>query len=203
MRHVGVKVISVCAFVLLGFTGSATARRLVLGEGSGLWLEGDSTLHVFHSTATELRASGEADASKPLLEGAMSDFSFTVPVRGLKSGKVGLDQNMRKALKADQFPEIVFRLSRLSREEGSEGGARFEAAGTLTVAGRDKEVLLRPEAREEGGRFMIEGTQDLRMTDFGVKPPVMMLGAVRTRNEVKIRYRIFIEVEEEKQEEKP
>lgn len=190
------------ALVLAGLCAPAAAAQLRLAPESALWLTGDSSLHVYHSTATELSGTGEMDVTKPFPAGAIKGFSFVVPVKGLRSGKAGLDQNMQKALKAEQNPDIVFRLSRLAAEPQAGGGFALKAEGTLSVAGREKAVVLDARAQAERGKFMIEGEQKLLMTDFGIKPPVMMLGAIKTRDEVTIGYRIFLTLEESAQEEK-
>lgn len=206
MKPIALRITALAALFLLGAGGSAQAARLALAPESGLWLTGDSTLHVYHSTATVLRGSGEMDVTKPFPTGAIKSFEFSVPVKGLKSGKAGLDENMWKALKADENQDIVFRLSRLASEADPKGGFRLKAEGTLTVAGREKAVILEASAQGENGMFRIEGEQELLMTDFGVKPPAMMLGAIKTKNEVTIHYRIFLSVgedEEVKQEARP
>lgn len=198
MKSIGLKVVAAAWF--LGMAASASAARLVLGPESGLWLQGDSTLHVFHSTATELRGSGEMDVAQPFPAGAIRDFEFAVAVKALKSGKAGLDQNMRKALKAEEHPEIVFRLAQLAAEPDPAGGFRLQAEGTLSISGRERPVTLKARARAQDGTFHVEGEQKLLMSDFGVKPPVMMLGAIKTRDEVVIRYSIFLHLEESHKE---
>jgi hypothetical protein len=183
--------------MLMALAGPVSAARLVLAPESHLWLEGDSTLHVYHSTATELRAGGEMDSLRPFPMGAIAGFELVVPVKGLKSGKSGLDKNMHGALKAKEFPEIVYRLSHLTAAKDPAGVFHMKTVGTLTVAGREKDVTVEGVVRVRDGGFQIQGRQKLLMTDFGVKPPVMMMGTIRTKNEVTIHYDIVLVTNEE------
>jgi hypothetical protein len=177
---------------------SAAVQDLVLGRESRLWLEGDSTLHPFSSTATRLNVSGgveapaKGDTLADLVRGKkISGFRIVIPVAGLKSGEAGLDKNMHKALKADQHPEIIFELTDYQTAP-EPGGLLIKAAGRLSAAGVEKPMELEAHARPGPQGLEARGAYELLMTDYGVKPPAMMLGAIKTRNRVVIRYDIFI-----------
>ena len=191
----------VAAAVFL-WASAAQAGSVALGRGSRLWLEGDSTLHPFTSTATVIAAEGEAAPADGFpaglfQPGAVKSFQVSVPVDGLRSGKAGLDRNMYGALKAAEHPVIRFDLLGLERPVDSKTGEAFQvkARGTLNVAGQSRDVVLEAEAREEGGRLFIKGKEELKMTDFGIKPPRMLMGAIKTKDEVTVHYEIFIDVD--------
>lgn len=192
MKSSALRSTGMAAFFIAALRVGAAAAPVSLAGGSTLWLTGDSTLHVFHSTATEMRMSGEVEPFPPLSSGILKGFTMVIPVKGLKSGKTGLDQNLWKALKADENPEILLKLSHFAAEPSAEGAFQLKIEGFLTVAGTQKPVVLSARTWLEEGRVVVEGEHDLLMTDFGVKPPVMMMGAIKTKNEIKIHYRIFL-----------
>jgi polyisoprenoid-binding protein YceI len=103
---------------------------------------------------------------------------------------------MQKALKTDHNPTIDFHLMRYQATPFPAGGDSLDvkATGKLSVAGVEREVELRAVARRSGNFISIEGTKPLLMTDFGVKPPTMMMGALRTEDGVVIHYRLLLEV---------
>jgi polyisoprenoid-binding protein YceI len=168
------------ALLLLALPASAV--ELSLAPSSTLWIEGDSTLHPYSSTSTalavafSLEAPGEASAA--LAAKAPARMTVTVPVESLKSAHGGLDKNLRKTLKASEHPAITFTLRSYKVE-----GANVTAEGELSVAGKARAVLLT-------SRLFVEGSQPLKMTDFGIKPPTMMLGAVKTSDDVTVRWRL-------------
>lgn len=184
---------------------SAASRRIRLGPGSSLYLEGTSTLHPYASTATRLAGAGELEApdvssaaGKALWFERVKSFELTVPVRGLESGKSRLDENMREALKAGEHPDIVFELTGYglepAREGEKEGLVRIE--GRLSVAGKDRRLEMRPALEAAGVRVRVRGSQKLLMTDFGIKPPSMFLGALKTDDRVVVHYDLTLEPEE-------
>ncbi len=169
---------------------SAATRPLKIDAASILTLHGDSTLHSYSSTATVLSAVAslemEADGAIPLadtLKRGTARLVLAIPVSGLKSGKGALDGNMRKALKANKHPEIRFTLDSLSVV-----GAKTVAEGRLLIAGTEKPIQFEPVVTATESAVRARGQYDLRMSEYGIKPPTMMLGAIRTRDEVTIKF---------------
>lgn len=167
---------------------------LVAGPGSRLWLEGTSTLHPYSSTATavlaelKIEAAGAAGALAAAQAGKPASLSLAVPVAGLKSEHSGLDKNLRAALKAEEFPEIAFTLD--AYRKAPEGSGRFLATGKLSVAGRSNPIELEVALAARDGVLLVEGEEPLLMTDYGIKPPKMMLGAIKTGDRVVVKFRL-------------
>ena len=186
-------------FWVWGSPGTSwTASAFSLQPESKLWLVGDSTLHPFTSQATELRLTSELDpsafCSSPacidgvLHKGTLKAMDVVVPVQKLKSHESGLDKNMYKALKADVNPEIVFHLSRYDVSPGATGSSHVKALGSLQIAGREQPVEIEGEVTTEDGSLRVQGQYALLMTDYGIKPPTMMMGAIRVKDRVVIHY---------------
>jgi polyisoprenoid-binding protein YceI len=177
------------AGLCLALAAAAAAQEIVLGPGSVLWLEGDSTLHAYSSTATEVRVSGKWKEAL-----GAEQFELEVPVRGLKSGKAKLDENMYEALNAGAHPVIRFELGDVRVGEDM----ALQALGTLSLAGVRRPVELHAKGIRRDGSLRVRGSKTLLMTDFGVNPPVMMLGTLRTRDKVTVHFDIFLEEGENK-----
>ena len=177
------KTLRVFTVVWLALAAPAFAGEVALGPGSVLWLEGDSTLHAYSSTATAMEVSGEWSDDL-----SVKDFQLAVPVEGLKSGKAGLDKNMYEALRAKEYPAIRFRIQTIEAGEG----LSIAAAGTLSLAGAERKVELKAQGTRTGNGLRIRGREELRMSDFGIKPPAMLMGAVKTRDKVIVHYDIVL-----------
>ncbi len=186
------------ALLALLLAAPAAAAKVQLGAGSSLWLEGDSTLHTFASTATALAVDLDVDrAAGQSLDAAIrgakaAKMTVTVKVADLKSGESGLDKNLRKTLRADKFPEIVYALDSYTAM-GDDGKAKVVAPGKLTIAGQTKAVSLNAAARPQGEGLIVDGEQPLLMTDFGVKPPSLMLGALKVKDKVVVKFHLVLE----------
>lgn len=188
--------------------------ELKLAEESNLWLEGDSTLHGFESEATvikldtEIRFSGnpqgeriaailEKEDNKP----KVAELVLRVPVKDMKSGIVGLASRLRKTLKYEKHPDIVFRMDGYTVTEAAEGKDVYKitANGTLSLAGEEREVSLDMTARQNDEHITIEGEKKLLMTDFGVKPPSLMFGAIKTDDEIIVHWDLKLNIEEKEE----
>jgi polyisoprenoid-binding protein YceI len=183
----GMRYLTLAALLVLALP--AAAAELILSPSSKLWLEGDSTLHPFSSTATALSVSFLLEAPGPVTAAlgakAPARVTVTVPVASLKSAHEGLDKNLRKALKADKNPAIVFELRSYALK-----GEAVEAEGELAIAGQRRAAVLSSRWEARDGKLFLEGSQALKMTDFGVAPPSMFMGAVKTKDEVTVRWRL-------------
>jgi polyisoprenoid-binding protein YceI len=51
--------------------------------------------------------------------------------------------------------------------------------GTLSIAGQDKPVTINATVARENGQIRVRGTKRITMTDWGVRPPSLMLGAMK------------------------
>lgn len=175
------------ALLLLALPSAAV--ELTLAPSSMLWLEGDSTLHPYSSSSTALSVAlaleAPGDAAAALSAKAPARMTVTVPVASLKSAHGGLDKNLRKTLDASAHPDITFTLRSYKVD-----GASVSAEGELSVAGKARAVVLSSRLETRGAALFVEGAQPLKMTDFGIKPPTMMLGAVKTSDDVTVRWRL-------------
>jgi polyisoprenoid-binding protein YceI len=125
-----------------------------------------------------------------LLTGALKQLVLTVPVESLKSKEAALDKNMYKAMKTQTFPEIVFQLVKYDvvPSTTSAGVSRITASGTLRITGVAQPVVLNMDAEPVNGVLRVRGQYTLLMTDYGIKPPTMMLGTIKVRNPVVIHF---------------
>jgi polyisoprenoid-binding protein YceI len=179
---------------LLLAAGTAFGANVTLSSGSRLWLEGDSTMHAYKSTATHFDVAMVVDDG-PIAErikaGGLRSLSARVPVMELKSGKDGLDTRLQKALKAGDNPDISFKMTDYDVLPSTDAGSfPIRVRGELTVAGRSKPIDLDATVIS-GDPVKIQGYEELLMTDYGVKPP-SVLGAIRTRNEIVVRFDLLV-----------
>ena len=96
---------------------------------------------------------------------------------------------MFKAMKADKHPTITFRLASYTVEAAA-NGMTVKPTGTLTVAGVEKPIDMVLDVKEQAGALHVRGTRDLLMTDFGIKPPTMFMGMLKTDDKVTITFEL-------------
>ncbi len=158
-------------------------------------LRGTSTLHDWEMNA--IHTSGEADfvfktaADKELV--AIKNLSFTIQVKDLKSDNDGLNKNAYEALKADKHKEICYLLtsSTLTPENG---GYLIKSTGKLTIAGVSKVIYMDVHCvLNKNGTVTYRGSYKLKMTDYNVKPPSFMWGAMTTGDAMSLDFVVVYE----------
>jgi hypothetical protein len=188
--------------ILLVFSGGVYASPVFVVQPKGkLWLTGNSTMHEYESIATRLEASLTLAQElkydtvtqdlilKIIQKKQWKSFELKVPVKEMKSSKKGLDEKLYASMKEKEFPNILFRL--LSIDLVSASPIKVKATGVLSVAGKEKNVQVDATIKPEANGFWIEGQRPLLMTDFGIKPPHALLGAVRAEDAIVIHYKLF------------
>ena len=105
-----------------------------------------------------------------------------------------MDNNAYKALKTSSAKNISFVLSSANISQVNETTYLIRAIGKLTVAGTtretDIEASMKYSAPDKG--FIVTGSKKLKMTDYNVKPPSFMMGAVKTGDEITISFQTKI-----------
>jgi hypothetical protein len=117
----------------------------------------------------------------------VASFSDCNPPAGPSSGQ---ERAVHKYLKAEEHPYATFTLHRTEPRTIS-SAAIFH--GELTIAGVTKPIRAAVRVSEDNGNFTITGIQELKMTEFEIKPPTGLLGTIRSRDDVKVDYEIAFE----------
>ena len=168
---------------------------------SKLTVAGGSNVHDWACATNALRATVTVNhelASRPLAELAepIEKVSVAIPVKSLECGKAKMNENLYKALKADQFAEITYALMSYKVDRAGTSADKLVAltVGELTVAGTTTRVEIPLTAeRRAGGSLRGQGTLAMKMTDVGIKPPTALMGTMRTKNEITIRFELLLD----------
>jgi polyisoprenoid-binding protein YceI len=164
---------------------------------SKLWVSGTSTVRSFECQAGSFDAklaSTGTDAVAAVLAGekAVSDVVVTVPVDKLDCRNGTMNEHLRKALKATQHPTVVFRVSAYELARSTDGVA-VTLTGTLTLGGVEKLITVNAQAKPgENGTLLVSGTREVRMTEFGLKPPTLMLGTLKVDERIKVGFDVVL-----------
>lgn len=194
---------SIATAMTLAAAAPAFAQTAVLTTAptSKLTVAGGSNVHDWSCSGSKFDAAVEMDATSltlPLAEVGkpIVKVVVSIPTKSIKCGKDKMDENMYKALKAEQFPTIKYELTSYKLDPSKTTATSFVALteGQLTVAGTTAKVEIPVTAnRKDGGQFVGEGTLRMLMTDVGIKPPTALLGTMRTKNEITISFQVLLD----------
>jgi len=172
-----------------GITHAQSAYKINQSKDMDMKLSGTSTLHNWTMDAKTF--SGDADF-KISTAGELTSIkflTFSLVVANLKASENGLTKNAYKALKESDYKDIDYRL--LSATITPEKGNKYmvKARGNLTIAGVTHEVTMNVECIvNPDATITCTGSEKLNMTDYAVKPPTFMLGAMKTGDAITLDF---------------
>jgi polyisoprenoid-binding protein YceI len=183
------------ALVLIGSATLLGATVLVgrpLNPDSRLWVEGTSSVRSYKCVATTLESAIELGAAEPaaapvaqLVQGAR----VSVAVEALDCANGTMNGHMQKALRMKDHPRITFTLDSYTLD-----GADAVLEATLEMAGSSNPVRIPATVTEEaGGIVRVAAQHEIRMTEWGVKPPSLMLGAMKVHDPVTIHFDVTLQ----------
>ena len=121
----------------------------------------------------------------------IESLTFRMKKTSLKSNQSGLDRRAYDALKANKHPEIIFKMNGNSTIQENGDNYKLSLNGDLVVAGISRQVNITATCLNgDDKKLVCSGTEKLKMSDFQIDPPVMMLGALKTADEITINYSI-------------
>lgn len=177
----------VLMLVAAAATAGAQSVTMKLDTASTIRVDGSSNIHDWHAASSELTAT--IQVASPVAPGShVESVTLTLPVKSLKSGKGGLDKNLYKALNAEKNPNITFVMKTYQATPSGEVYAAV-ITGLLTVNGVEKEVKADATMSADGkDGLRAVGTASMKMTDFAVKPVTALMGTIRTRDAITVKF---------------
>lgn len=188
------------ATVLLPVVARAQESELKLSaQGtSKLSVEGTSTVRDWKCDAATIEATvtgAGAAATAPAKEvgAAAKRAQLTIPVAQLDCHNGTMNEHMRKALKANDHKAIEYRIATWELTPRGDDSASVKTSGTLVMAGAEKPITVDLAAkRGTAGSWELTGSKTLKMTEWGIKPPSLMLGTMKVRDPVTIRFELVM-----------
>lgn len=190
--------LSISALLAAAFTAGAqsvNAIRLRLDPGSVVTVEGTSSMHDWHCKTDKINAYVDVDPgyTNDLTKVArpIAAVKVNIVVKSLSCGNSQMDRNMYGTLKADENQLIKYTLSGYDLLSGTVSPTSFAAktSGTLSIAGQEKPIEMEISGeRQPDGKAIATGEQTLLLSDFGIKAPSFMFGALKVGNEVKVKF---------------
>lgn len=171
--------------------------ELSMQPESRLWFEGTSTTKSWSCEAKAVDAdlvATNASAAAAILGGekALTSALLKIEMPKIDCGNGTMTGHALKALKAQEHKVATFRVTGYELARAT-GATNATINGTLTLGGVTKPVVLTAKATDAGaGKLRVAGTYDLKMTDYGLKPPSLMMGAMKVRDEVKVNFDVVL-----------
>jgi polyisoprenoid-binding protein YceI len=187
------RILAVVAGAVSLIAWSGPSDPLKLTPESRLWVDGKSTVRDFSCKAGVMEAVAEAvgeNAVAAVLAGdtAVRTVTLTVSTEKMDCGNGTMNGHMMKALKVKENPTITFRLETYLLAKGADSTAAI-LKGTLTLGGVTKSITLDATLKSgSNGELRVVGEHELNMKDYDLKPPSLMLGTMKVREKVNVKF---------------
>jgi polyisoprenoid-binding protein YceI len=154
-------------------------------------IDGTSNLHDWKENVGQVTGDMMAilnpDGSVDLIS-----IRIKMAVLSIKSdmGRV-MDNKTYQALKATTYPDILFTLSTpLKLSQVSDGLQPVPVKGDLFLAGVSRQVVMQVKTFTlDHGKLLFEGSESIRMTDYGVRPPSALFGTMKAAPDITIHFK--------------
>ena len=197
------KIKLILALTLSAAFAIATERaHYAPAQTSTVKIIGTSTLHDWTMQGTTINGGIDVApeiAADPFQPQAWSSempvlVTVKIPVVAIKSEHDRMNNIMLDAMKAKSNPEIRYELTEAVPANAGSDPFVVKTKGKLTIAGVTRDLLMDVVASRDGDkRYVLTGQTPIRMTDFGITPPVTMLGTLKTGDLVKVNFRWVVD----------
>jgi len=191
--------LTLLAFALVPSIAAWTGAQYIatLQPASRLWVTGTSTVRDFSCQAKIVDASAQttsAETAKDIMAGQKAVLTLDVKIlpKNLDCANNTMNEHMLKALKADKNPSIEFKLA--SYEMFATGDkVTGKLNGTLKLGGVEKAITLDAVGNATpDGALHVTGAYPLLMTDYDLKAPSLMMGAMKVNPKVKVNFDLLL-----------
>jgi polyisoprenoid-binding protein YceI len=135
---------------------------------------GDSTIDpIFHKATSKLTIGSTIDTIKGTVEVSIKDFVSDNRER---------DDHMQNALGSSSFPKASYNITGIT----SNGGDKYTLNGTLNLHGVSKPLSFNGTITNEGKYIHMKEKSKIKMTDFGITPPKLLLLTVRNQVDLSV-----------------
>jgi hypothetical protein len=173
-------------FAILAAAVIGVGTNISLEPTSKVWVEGTSTVRGFKCNASEI-TSALVTSGTPEIASLVDAAEVTIPVAKLDCGNNTMNEHMRKALKSPQNPSIEFKLTSYKV-----AGSTATLLGTLAMAGVTKDIEIPGTVQQEGSLVRVKASKQINMTQWGVKPPSLMMGTMKVKENVTVGFDVTL-----------
>ncbi|CAN5255773.1 hypothetical protein BH09BAC1_BH09BAC1_19400 [soil metagenome] len=177
------------ALLLMSATFAAP-ENYILNKDYLVTIHGTSNMHDWDETVETVTGKGNVTANS---DGTfdLNTLQINMSVLSIKSDERVMTNKTVKALKGDDHPQITFTLSTpLKSIKAIANGTKVMAKGNLNIAGVTRAVELPVTiSMPSPGKMVFEGSQSIKMTDYGIDPPTALLGVLKTGNEITLHFK--------------
>lgn len=162
-------------------------------SSSKVWVEGTSTLHGWTCVANETKGTVRMIWDVGLLP-VIENVQLSIPVGQMDCDSGTMDKKLRKALKFDETPNMLFELDAVTAESvANSDSVKVNTRGFLMIAGQTRRIQMTQYASLlDDGQILFRGSIPISMKDYNIKRPSALLGTIKAGNDVVVYFELVL-----------
>jgi polyisoprenoid-binding protein YceI len=181
------------ALILSGFAVLSAPTYVFRAEPSDMTISGTSTLHDWTCDVPDIDGRLQASpADSGIMLADLTKTQVSIAVDAIECHKDRMNRNLREAMSSNKYPNILFLLEKADiapLPDSAGAWMNVDATGELMISGTRKQITLPVKAqRLDDGGLRFVGSTTFNMSEYGVDPPTVMLGAIKTGDEITINF---------------
>jgi polyisoprenoid-binding protein YceI len=157
-------------------------------RNSVITIQGTSNVHDWKSKTDQLL--GEVVLAA---ENKLQALTLEIPVKSIKSGEKLMDSKTYETFNADKHPNIIFKMTEVVSFQRNGNQINVTVNGNLTLAGTSRNVTIRAKGHvNQSGQYIVSGEYSLKMTDYKMKPPTVLLGALKVGDIIHLQFNVIL-----------
>lgn len=188
--------LSALVMLFSSFGTQPTVMSWHIHPSSSIKIHGSSNVNTFGCTATG------AFQSKPIAceykniknnMQAVMKGSVTVEVKSFDCKNRMLDNDMRKTLKADEFPHLTIQFLELERLPDVDSDVDFLSGKVqIELAGKKKQFYLRYAFNKTPNGYLLKGSRAFTFADFDLSPPKKIGGLIKVNDDFDVGFTLVL-----------
>ncbi len=177
-------------------------REYNIRPSSSLKVNGKTNINTFSCTSLESNIKGEINYQFEA-GSAFTNFQNTklkIAIHQLDCGAKLINNDLYKALRADEYPNISIDLIRLVNLDNKlisecDSWVSFEALTDMTIVCTSKSVVIPVRVKKlDELSYKIIGSKTIELCDFGIEPPTAMMGLIKVKSTIEIEFDLIVDL---------
>jgi hypothetical protein len=118
---------------------------------------------------------------------------LSIPVRKFNSDNKMALHDFLKLIKSSDYPNLLVQLNYFESASGSDKThfSKGNASVNITITGVTKQFNIPISSSQEGDVYSVDGKKNINIRDFGLTPPVEMMGLLKVSEWININFHLI------------
>ncbi len=123
----------------------------------------------------------------------ISENQLSIPVNNFNSDNKMALRDFKKLMKSDTYPNLQVQLNYFETLPATEKKeiTKGNASVSITITGITKQFIIPVTSSQDGDIYSISGSKNMSIREFGLTPPVEMLGMIKVSEWIDIDFHLI------------